>query len=292
MSLYRNTINFLNSAETRPKKNIGQNFLIDQNIMDIIVESAELSKNDIVVEIGSGTGLLTKKLASSSKKVFAVELDDKLFRILQTNCQTMTNIIPIHEDILKLNLRDLVNKEKIKIVGNLPYYITTPIIIKVLEESRDLNIQMILIMVQKEVALRMIASPGNKDYGALSIFINYRTKAEIVKYVPASCFYPKPKVDSAIVRMYPQNNLSVKPKDEELFFKIVRSAFQYRRKTLRNAIIIANQIRDRYIPIDKFDNAIQSLNFDAKIRGEELSLEDFINLANNIVQDKGGSELE
>lgn len=287
MSIYRNTIISLNNVKTRPKKHLGQNFLIDQNIMDLIVEYAELSENDTVVEFGSGTGLLTKKLADFSKKVFAVELDSKLFSVLQANCQNKSNIIPINEDILKLDLRNLVNEEKVKIVGNLPYYITTPIIVKVLDESKNLSIQMILVMVQKEVAQRMIAPSGSKDYGALSIFISYKTNVEIVKYVPATCFYPKPKVESAIVRMYPKDDLSLKLKDEELFFQIVRSAFQYRRKTLRNAIIIANQSGGRYIPIDKFDSAIRSLNFSEKIRGEELSIEDFINLANNVHKIKG-----
>lgn len=282
MSIYRNTIISLNNVKTRPKKHLGQNFLIDQNIIDLIVEYAELSENDTVIELGSGTGLLTKKLANFSKKVFAVELDSKLFSVLQANCQNKSNIIPINEDILKLDLRNLVNEEKVKIVGNLPYYITTPIIAKVLDESKNLSIQMILVMVQKEVAQRMIALPGSKDYGALSIFISYKTNVEIVKYVPATCFYPKPKVESAIVRMYPKDDLSLKLKDEELFFQIVRSAFQYRRKTLRNAIIIANHSGERYIPIDKFDSAIRSLNFSEKIRGEELSIEDFINLANNV----------
>lgn len=288
MSLYRNTKNLLNDVKTIPKKRLGQNFLIDQNIVDFMIKSAELSEDDNVIEFGSGTGLLTKKLAIISKKVFAVELDDKIFRILESNCKNMSNIVPIHEDILKLNLKDLVKEEKVKIIGNLPYYITTPIVVKVLDESKDLSIQMILFMVQKEVALRMVASPGSKDYGALSVFINYKTDAKILKHVPASCFYPKPKVDSAIVRMYPKENISLKPKDEELFFQIVRSAFQYRRKTLRNSIITANQLEERLIPIDKFDKAICSLNFDTKIRGEELSIEDFINLANKIAQDKGG----
>lgn len=283
MSLYRKTIDFLNDAKTRPKKRLGQNFLIDQNIMDSIVKSAELSENDTVVEFGSGTGLLTKKLSALSKKVFAVELDNKLFQILQNNCKNIDNVIPIHEDILKLNLRELANEEEIKIIGNLPYYITTPIIIKVLDESRVLRIQTILFMVQKEVALRMTASPGNKDYGMLSVFINYKTDAEIVNYVPSNCFYPKPKVDSAIIRMYPKVNKYEKLKDEELFFQIVRSAFQYRRKTLRNAIIIANQSGGKYIPLDKFDNALSSLNFNAKVRGEELSIDNFINLTNKII---------
>ncbi len=186
MSLYRNTKSSLDDVKTSPKKHLGQNFLVDQNIMDFIIKSAELSENDNVIEFGSGTGLLTKRIAILSKKVFAVELDDKLFRILQTNCQNMNNIIPIHEDILKLNLRELVNEEKIKIIGNLPYYITTPIITKVLDESKSLKIQMMLFMVQKEVALRMIASPGNKDYGALSVFVIYKTDAKILKYVPAN----------------------------------------------------------------------------------------------------------
>lgn len=283
MSLYRNTLDFLNDAKTRPKKHLGQNFLIDQNVMDLIVKSAELSENDTVIEFGSGTGLLTKKLATLSKKVFAVELDNKLFLTLQNNCKNISNIVPIHEDILKLNLKDLANEEEIKIIGNLPYYITTPIIVKVLDESRDLKINTMIFMVQKEVAQRMIASPGNKDYGMLSIFIKYKTNAEIINYVPSNCFYPKPKVDSAIVRMYPKVNPPAKIKDEELFFQIVRSAFQYRRKTLRNAIINANQVGGKYIPLDKFDNALRSLNFNTKIRGEELSIEDFISLVNHIV---------
>jgi len=293
----------------RPKRYLGQNFLIDQNILDLIVESAELSLDDIIIEIGSGTGSLTQKLARSSSKVIAIELDKNLFSILISECKGK-NIVPICADVLELSFKDLINGIEtapiIKIIGNLPYYITTPILLKILDESLFLPIKTALVMVQKEVAMRIIASPGVKDYGSLSIAIGYRSKARIVKYVSANCFYPKPKVDSAIIKLDLLDKPSVELEDERLFFQIIRAAFQYRRKTLRNAVLLANGSGDIHsssfslnrtmsclgslskkpevinITTTALDNAMRSLNLDPRIRGENLSISEFADLANNI----------
>lgn len=292
MDLYRNTKSSLQHAGRRPKKHMGQNFLIDLTVLDAIIEASELSRDDIVLEIGAGTGILTERLARPACRVIAVELDDELFRILQLDFRDNTNIILCHADILDLNLSTLINTyanlpgsktdPKVKIISNLPYYITTPILMKILEESSLLPIQMVLVMVQAEVGLRMVAVPGTKDYGALSVAIAYRSDARIIKHVPAESFYPKPKVDSTLVKLDIRHIPPVEVKDEKIFFQIVKTCFQYRRKTLRNAISIAINSGALKCSINSLDMAFQSLNLDPIRRGETLSITEFADLSNSI----------
>lgn len=283
-SLYRITQNQLKSANIHPKKQLGQNFLIEQNIFDLIIKSANLSKDDVVLELGSGIGLLTREIALSVNKVIAVELDFSLFRVLQSNCENLSNVLLINADMLDIDYAKIFSeyKKPIKVIGNLPYYITSPIIFKLLEESKSLPIKSIILMVQKEVGERIVSPPGKRDYGSLSIAIAYRCKTRIIKTISASCFYPKPKVDSVLIELAVQDKPNVSVKDENLFFSVVRSAFQHRRKTLRNALMLSIQSGKLKTSIEIIDAAIQSLGLDPKIRGECLSIEKFSNLANMI----------
>ena len=288
----KHTRKLFQNTGLRPRKRFGQNFLVNTQVLDFIVEAAELSPEDLVLEIGAGTGTLTQRLALSSSKVMAVELDEGLFHVLQSTFQGNSDVTLIHADILDLDLSAAIDTvsnsepalERIKVIGNLPYYITTPILIKVLEESSllPLPIRTVLTMVQKEVGERIIASPGAKEYGALSIAIAYRSDAEILRRVPAASFYPKPKVDSVLIRLNMRPIPSVDVKDEQLFFCIVRSAFQYRRKTLRNAIRMACKAGAMQLSEDSVDYALQTLGFDEKRRGETLSISEFAALANAI----------
>jgi 16S rRNA (adenine1518-N6/adenine1519-N6)-dimethyltransferase len=291
-SLYRITQNLLNNADIHLKKRLGQNFLIERNIFDLIIKSANLSSDDVVLELGSGIGLLTREIALSANKVIAVELDSALFRILQSYCKDFDNITPINADILEIDYAKILGEnglspnQKIKIIGNLPYYITTPIIFKFLEESKSLPIKSIILMVQKEVGERIVSPPGKKDYGSLSVAIAYRCNTRIIKTISAGCFYPKPKVDSVLIELAVQDKPNVSVKDENLFFSVVRSAFQHRRKTLRNALMLSIQSEKLKTSIEIIDIAIQSLGLDPKIRGECLSIEKFANLANIIYNNR------
>ncbi|MFC1713625.1 16S rRNA (adenine(1518)-N(6)/adenine(1519)-N(6))-dimethyltransferase RsmA [Candidatus Poribacteria bacterium] len=289
----KHTRELLQSANLSPRKRFGQNFLVNTRVLDSIVEAAELSSEDIVLEIGAGTGALTKRLALSSSKVIAVELDEGLFHLLQSTFQDNSDVTLIHADILDLDLSTLIDEvagpgsesRRIKVIGNLPYYITTPILMKVLEESPmlPLPVQMVLTMVQKEVGQRIAAaSPGTKAYGALSIAIAYRSDAKILRHVPATSFYPKPKVDSVLIRLNVKPTPSVDVKDERFFFRVVRAAFQYRRKTLRNALQMACKAGAIQLTIGAVDDALQALGLDEKRRGETLSISEFAALANTI----------
>ena len=293
----KHTRELLRSAGLSPRKRFGQNFLVNARVLDFIIEAAELSSEDIVLEIGAGTGALTQRLALSSGKVIAVELDEGLFRVLQSEFQGDTNVTLVHADILDLDLTTLIGEvansgpipARIKVMGNLPYYITTPILMKVLEESPllPLPVPMILVMVQKEVGERIVASPGTKDYGSLSIAIAYRADAEILKRVPAVSFYPRPKVDSVLIRLNMRQGPPVDVRDERLFFLVVRAAFQYRRKTLRNALRLACKSGEIQLAADSMDYALQTLNFDGKRRGETLTISEFAVLANTIHRQSG-----
>jgi 16S rRNA (adenine1518-N6/adenine1519-N6)-dimethyltransferase len=289
MSLYRHTRDILQSAGLHPRKRLGQSFLIDKRVLDIIVEAAELSPEDVVLEIGAGTGTLTQRLALSSASVIAVELDNGLFRVLQSTFQDSPNVDVIHADILDLDLPTLISRtrrSRVKVVGNLPYYITTPILMKVLDESSRMPVRMFLAMVQKEVGARMAASPGTKDYGALSIAVAYRSEVEILKRISAASFYPKPEVDSVLVKMSVRASPPVDVADERLFFDIVKAAFQYRRKTLRNALRLAGGSDEKLLSKDSVDSALQALKIDPKRRGETLSMAEFADLANILARDK------
>lgn len=288
----KRTREIFQNTKLHPRKRLGQNFLVDTRILDFIVESAELSPEDLVLEIGAGTGTLTKKLAASSARLMAVELDEGLFHILQSEFQDNSNVTLVHANILDLDFPTLIGTAanfvpapaRVKIIGNLPYYITTPILMKALEESSllPLPIEMILIMVQKEVGQRIVASPGTKAYGSLSVAVGYRSDAEILKRVPPASFYPKPKVDSVLVRLNVRSEPSVNVRDEQFFFQIVRAAFQYRRKTLRNALRMACDAGAVKLSAGSVDNALQALGFDEKRRGETLNISEFAALADAI----------
>jgi 16S rRNA (adenine1518-N6/adenine1519-N6)-dimethyltransferase len=290
MSLYRHTKELLQSAGCRPRKRLGQNFLVDARVLEAIIEAGDFSSDDLVLEIGAGTGVLTQRLALSSGRVIAVELDAGLFRILQSIFQDNPKVTLIHADILDLDLMDLMRSgldlARIKVAGNLPYYITTPILMKMLDASS--LIKMILVMVQEEVGARIVASPGTKDYGALSIAATYRSDVEILRRVPASSFYPRPKVYSVLLKLDVRSQPAVDVEDEELFFRIVRSAFQYRRKTLRNALLLAIRAGELQLPENSIDEALQTLGIDLKVRGETLGKAEFAELSNTICSMRNG----
>jgi 16S rRNA (adenine1518-N6/adenine1519-N6)-dimethyltransferase len=287
MSIYKHTRELLQDAGIRPRKRFGQNFLIDQSVLNDIINAASLSSHDTVIEIGAGTGILTRFLASYAGEVFAVEIDEGLFRILESVFRDTPNVSLIHDDILELDLPalpDILSAEAVKIVGNLPYYITSPILIKMLDESSSISIKTILVMVQEEVGKRITASPGSKDYGALSIAVGYHSNAEILRHVSARSFYPRPKVDSVLIKLNIMSQPRVKVKDQKLFFQIVKAAFQYRRKTLRNALLLMTASGEIKIG-DSINFILDNYDFDFQRRGETLSIEEFAKIANAIYKE-------
>jgi len=260
-------------------KSLGQNFLINENILDKIIESADISSDDVVLEIGTGIGTLTQRLCENAKKVIAVEIDKNLIPILNETLSDYDNITIINKDILKTDineeLKNLSVNQKIKVVANLPYYITTPIIMKVLEDK--VNVDCMVLMLQKEVADRMNASPSTKDYGSLSIAVQYYCDTDIVCKVPKSSFIPEPNVDSLVLKLVVNEKRKVEINDEELFFKIVRGSFSKRRKTILNSLSNYEDLGDK----DKIQKLLEISEIDAKRRGETLSIYEFANLAKN-----------
>ena len=260
-------------------KSLGQNFLINENILDKIIESADISSDDVVLEIGTGIGTLTQRLCENAKKVIAVEIDRNLIPILNETLSDYDNITIINKDILKTDINEELNnlsvKQKIKVVANLPYYITTPIIMKVLEDK--VNVDCMVLMLQKEVADRMNATPSTKDYGSLSIAVQYYCDTDIVCKVPKSSFIPEPNVDSLVLKLVVNEKRKVEINDEELFFKIVRGSFSKRRKTILNSLSNYEDLGDK----DKIQKLLEISEIDAKRRGETLSIYEFANLAKN-----------
>ena len=260
-------------------KSLGQNFLINENILDKIIESADISSDDVVLEIGTGIGTLTQRLCENAKKVIAVEIDKNLIPILNETLSDYDNITIINKDILKTDineeLKNLSVNQKIKVVANLPYYITTPIIMKVLEDK--VNVDCMVLMLQKEVADRMNATPSTKDYGSLSIAVQYYCDTDIVCKVPKSSFIPEPNVDSLVLKLAVNEKRKVEINDEELFFKIVRGSFSKRRKTILNSLSNYEDLGDK----DKIQKLLEISEIDAKRRGETLSIYEFANLAKN-----------
>jgi 16S rRNA (adenine1518-N6/adenine1519-N6)-dimethyltransferase len=259
-------------------KSLGQNFLIDGNVVRKIVQESNINKNDYVLEIGPGMGTLTEELALNAKKVVAVELDKKLLPILDESLEGYDNVEIVYGDILKTDVKKLIEEKleggPVKLVANLPYYVTTPIIGKLLEE--DLNLESISVMVQKEVALRMSAGPGSKDYGALSIFVNFYSNPRIVVKVPKTVFMPQPKIDSAVIKLELKKDLP--DVDREKFFKIVKAAFSKRRKTIINALSTYGFDIDKEI----IKNALVESGIRPDERAENISIEDFIKLSTNL----------
>ena len=276
------TIEVLKKYNFNFQKRFGQNFLIDSHILEKNIDSAEITKDDCVLEIGPGIGTMTQYLAESAGEVIAVEIDKSLIPILADTLSAYDNVTVINEDILKVDIRKLVEEKNqgkpIKVVANLPYYITTPIIMGLFESHVPLK--SITIMVQKEVADRMQVGPGTKDYGALSLAVQYYAKPEVVAYVSPECFIPKPNVGSAVIRLDRYEETPVEVADEKFMFKVIRAAFNQRRKTLANGLGNASDIN---ITRAQAAEALEALGFSPSIRGEALTLEEFAKLSNYLL---------
>ncbi|WP_339148294.1 MULTISPECIES: 16S rRNA (adenine(1518)-N(6)/adenine(1519)-N(6))-dimethyltransferase RsmA [unclassified Sutcliffiella] len=258
------------------KKSLGQNFLIDTNILRNIVEYGEVSEKTAAIEIGPGIGALTEQIAKRAGKVFAFEIDQRLLPILEDTLSPYDNVTVIHKDILKADVTELIGEElkayeDVRVVANLPYYVTTPIIMKLLQEGLPLT--SITVMLQKEVAERMAAKPGSKEYGSLSIAVQYYTKAETVMIVPKTVFVPQPNVDSAVIRLIVRDEPPVSVKDEEFFFEVVRASFGQRRKTILNNL--TSHLPDGKAKKQAIEAALANSSIDPKRRGETLSIEEF-----------------
>lgn len=267
------TQHILNRFKLRADKKLGQNFLIDENVVRQIVEAAELSEADTVLEVGPGIGTLTQGLAESKAKVVAVELDTRLLPVLATTLEGYDNVRVVHGDILKVNIMEEVGAPEFKVCANLPYYITTPIIFALLEKR--LPMERLVAMVQKEVAERMAAQPGGKDYGALSVAIQYYTEPEIAFIVPPTSFIPAPAVDSAVIVCKRRSKPPVEVCDEALFFRVVKAALSLRRKML------SNSLKNMGIKSEQVAKWLELAGVDGKRRAETLSLEDFAKLTNS-----------
>lgn len=277
----QNTIEVLKKYNFTFQKKYGQNFLIDTHVLDKIIAAAEITKDDFVLEIGPGIGTMTQYLAQAAGKVAAVEIDKALIPILEDTLSGYDNVTVINEDVLKLDIARLVKEENagkpVKVVANLPYYITTPIIMGLFE--KHVPIDSITVMVQKEVADRMQVGPGTKDYGALSLAVQFYADPYIVANVPPNCFMPRPKVGSAVIRLTCHEKPPVQVDDEKLMFKIIRASFNQRRKTLVNGL---NNSPELSIPKETILESIEELGKGPSVRGEALTLEEFARLSNII----------
>lgn len=258
--------------DIKMSKKLGQNFLIKRGIVDEIVHAAELTVGEPVLEVGPGIGTLTQGLAQSGADVTAIELDRRLLEVLDTTLASYDNVRIIHGDVLKLDVPTIMNHKPFKVVANLPYYITTPIIMSLLESK--LPIERLVVMVQKEVALRMVAKPGTKDYGALSVAVQYYTEPDIVLDVPPKSFLPAPAVTSSVIRCVLRDKPPVDVIDEKLFFRVVKAGFAQRRKTF------ANTMRTTGLSKEQIDNILVKADIDGQRRGETFSLQEFANVAN------------
>jgi len=272
------TIEIIQKYEFAFQKKFGQNFLIDGHVLNKIIAAAEITKDDFVLEIGPGIGTMTQYLAEAAGKVMAVEIDRMLIPILQETLSEYENVEILNEDVLKVDIAALVEEKNdgkpIKVVANLPYYITTPIIMGLLENH--VPVESITVMVQKEVAQRMQAGPGSKDYGALSLAVQYYCEPYIVANVPPNCFMPRPKVGSAVIRLKTHAQPPVTTEDETLMFRLIRASFNQRRKTLANGL---NNSSELSFSKEQIAQAIEKLGVPASIRGEALTLEQFAALA-------------
>ena len=277
----KNTIEVLQKYNFNFQKKFGQNFLINTGILEDIIEAAEITKNDFVLEIGPGIGTMTQYLCESAREVIAVEIDKNLIPILEDTLSAYDNVEVLNEDILKVDIKALAEERNagkpIKVVANLPYYITTPIIMGLFESH--VPIDSITIMVQKEVADRMQEGPGSKEYGALSLAVQYYAHPEIVVNVPPSCFMPQPKVGSAVIRLTRHAQSPVNVENEKLMFQIIRASFNQRRKTLANGL---NNFPGLNLSKEAIQQCIEELGVPATVRGEALSLEQFAQLSNII----------
>lgn len=275
----KRTIEVLQKYDFVFQKKFGQNFLIDTHVLDKIISAAEITKEDFVLEIGPGIGTMTQYLACAAREVVAVEIDKALIPILEDTLQDYSNVTVLNEDILKVDIKKLAdehnNGKPIKVVANLPYYITTPIIMGLFEG--DVPIESITVMVQKEVADRMQVGPGTKEYGALSLAVQYYAEPYIVANVPPNCFMPRPKVGSTVIRLTKHAEPPVEVSDTKLMFRIIRASFNQRRKTLANGL---NNSPELSFGKEEIQRAIKACGFPEGIRGEALTLEEFAALTN------------
>lgn len=289
----KETIDVLQKYQISFKKKYGQNFLIDTHVLDKIVRAADICKEDMVVEIGPGIGTLTQYLGKYARKVLAIEIDTDLIPILKETLEDYPNVTVRNQDVLEVDWSRLVEEENegkpIKIVANLPYYITTPIIMGVFEQNVPL--ESMTVMVQKEVADRMKAGPGSKDYGALSLGVQYFSNPYLVANVPPNCFMPRPKVGSAVIHLKRHNASPFLVEDEPFLFKLIRASFQQRRKTLWNGL---KYLESEGLSKEEIKQAIASLGKGESVRGEALTLEEFAKLSNQLflVKKKGGQNGE
>ena len=258
--------------DIKMSKKLGQNFLIKRGIVDEIVKAADLQEGEPVLEIGPGIGTLTQGLAQSGAHVTAIELDTRLLEVLDTTLAQYSNVTIVHGDVLKLDVPSIMHHEPFKVVANLPYYITTPIIMSLLESR--LPIERLVVMVQKEVALRMVAKPGTKDYGARSVAVQYYTKPDIVLDVPPKSFLPAPAVTSSVIRCVLRDKPPVDVIDEKLFFRVVKAGFAQRRKTF------ANTMKTTGLSKDRIEELLAKANIDGQRRGETFTLQEFADVAN------------
>ena len=279
LSSHRATKEVVNKHNFKFSKSLGQNFLIDDNVIDRILEGARLSETDKIIEVGPGIGTLTREMGKVAENVVAIEIDKTLIPILKETLADLDNVEVVNEDILKVDVQGLINEKlnggPVKLVANLPYYITTPIVMKFLEE--DIPVTDIVVMVQKEVADRMNAKPSTKDYGALSVAVQYYCDTEIVAKAPRHMFVPQPNVDSIVIGLHVRDEKKYVVDNEDIFFKTVKASFGQRRKTLLNSLGGLG-----FLSKDEIREALQAANIDEKRRGETLSIDEFANLSNEI----------
>ena len=280
-SITTSTRDLIKKYDFKIAKKFGQNFLVDESILKAIIDCSELSKDDCVLEIGPGLGVMTQVLCEKAGKVLAVEIDRKLIPILKVSLFGFDNVNIINEDILKLDLKAVLKENfgdsPVKVVANLPYYITTPIIMRLLEEG--INFKSITVMVQKEVGERLAADPGGKDYGALTVAVQYRCIPNKIMIVPPESFIPQPEVESMVVRLDSRDQPPVDLKDEKMYFRVVKASFGQRRKTLLNALSAGNLGKTK----EEVKELLDRNGIDEKRRGETLSLEEFARIANDII---------
>ncbi|MDY4573464.1 MAG: 16S rRNA (adenine(1518)-N(6)/adenine(1519)-N(6))-dimethyltransferase RsmA [Intestinibacter sp.] len=279
LSSHRATKEIVNKHNFKFSKSLGQNFLIDDNVIDKIIAGSRLSETDKIIEVGPGIGTLTREMGKTAQNVVAIEIDKTLIPILKETLADLDNVEVVNEDILKVDIQGLINEKldggPVKLIANLPYYITTPIVMKFLEE--DIPVTDIVVMVQKEVADRMNAKPSTKDYGALSVAVQYYCDTEIVAKAPRHMFVPQPNVDSIVIGLHVRSERKYKVDNEDIFFKTVKASFGQRRKTLLNSLGGLG-----FLTKDQIKEALQAANIDAKRRGETLSIDEFANLSNEI----------
>ena len=279
LSSHRATKEIVNKHNFKFSKSLGQNFLIDDNVIDKILAGSRLSETDKIIEVGPGIGTLTREMGKTAQNVVAIEIDKTLIPILKETLADLDNVEVVNEDILKVDIQGLINEKldggPVKLIANLPYYITTPIVMKFLEE--DIPVTDIVVMVQKEVADRMNAKPSTKDYGALSVAVQYYCDTEIVAKAPRHMFVPQPNVDSIVIGLHVRSERKYKVDNEDIFFKTVKASFGQRRKTLLNSLGGLG-----FLTKDQIKEAIQAANIDSKRRGETLSIDEFANLSNEI----------